>query len=194
MGLFEFFKSSKPSSKDKKINEQEVVLSLDDLFVNNFINKGGRFLYCISYLEALETLQKIVQTNEWKNISCMNTRLQKFCSQGKISVSTDKNQFPFFTKCEHLIASSGNIMMSSNQLGEIRINNINENFIVLATTSQIVKNMGQGLTGIKANYKENIPTNICEIKNFKKLIKNNDFLDYGVSNSKNLYLLLVEDL
>ena len=44
MSLFsKFFKTSntKQSFKDEKLNEQPVVLSLDDLFVNNFINKGG---------------------------------------------------------------------------------------------------------------------------------------------------------
>ena len=63
-----------------------------------------------------------------------------------------------------------------------------------ATTSQLVKNMGEGLTGIKTNFKGNIPTNISSITNYKIEADDDNFLSYGNSNSKNLYLLLFEDL
>jgi hypothetical protein len=58
----------------------------------------------------------------------------------------------------------------------------------------LVKDTGQGLTGIKTNRTERLPTNISAIKNY--IINNNDdnFLNQGYSNSKNLYLLLLEDL
>ena len=54
--------------------------------------------------------------------------------------------------------------------------------------------MGEGLTGIKSNFKENIPTNICAIKNYSLENEENDFISVGNGNSKNLYLLLLEDL
>jgi hypothetical protein len=58
----------------------------------------------------------------------------------------------------------------------------------------LVKDTGQGLTGIKTNNTERLPTNISAVKNY--IINNNDdnFLNYSNSNSKNLYLLLLEDL
>ena len=61
-----------------------------------------------------------------------------------------------------------------------------------ATTSQFVENIGEGLRGIKNNNKDKIPTNITTIKHFKT-IEDKNFLSYG-SSSKNLYLLLLEDL
>lgn len=197
MSLFsKFFKTSntKQSSKEKKINEQNVVLSLDDLFVNNFINKGGKFLYCLSKTEALETLKRILLENSWKAVSCNNSFMNEFCTTAGIRTSNSLTQQPFFTNCEHLVADSGNIMLSSNQISEMRLTDLNSNFIVLASTSQIVKNMGEGLTGIKTNCKNKIPTNICDIRNYTIQKKDDNFLDYGMSNSKNLYLILVEDL
>ena len=63
------------------------------------------------------------------------------------------------------------------------------------TRSGQIKNLIKGLTGIKTNFRGNIPTNISSVKNYS--ITDNvadDFLNYGNSNSKNLYLLLFEDL
>ncbi len=197
MNLFsKFFKTSnsKPSSKEQKINEQPVVLSLDDLFVNNFINKGGKFLYCINNAEAIETLKRVLIENNWSTLSCFDHELKNICESTKIKTSNIGANHPFFTKCEHLVSDSGNIMLSSNQISEMRLGSLNQNFIVFAKTSQIVKNMGEGLTGIKSNCNHKIPTNICDIRNYRVEKKKENFLDYGVSNSKDLYLILVEDL
>ncbi|NIJ46002.1 nitrogen-specific signal transduction histidine kinase [Wenyingzhuangia heitensis] len=197
MSLFsKFFKTSntKPSSKEKKINEQPVILSLDDLFVNNFINKGGKFLYCVSQEEALQTFKRILLENNWKSVSCINNELKEVCMITDTNVAVSNKEYPFFSTCEHLVADSGNIMLSSNQIGEMKLGELDSNFIVLANTSQIVKNMGEGLTGIKSNCKNKIPTNICDIRNYILDTKKDNFLSYGVSNSKNLYLILVEDL
>ena len=101
---------------------------------------------------------------------------------------------PFFTACEHLISNNGDILFSSNQLSTYKISSLTENFIVFAKTSQLVKNTGEGLPGIKTNSKKNIPTNISAIKKYTLKNDEDNFLNYGNNNSKNLYLLLLEDL
>ena len=63
-----------------------------------------------------------------------------------------------------------------------------------ATTSQLVKTKGESLTGIKTRYQGNIPSNISAIKNYNPNFEETDFMSYGSSNAKNLYLLLFEDL
>ena len=66
MNIFKkIYKSYKESSIEKQINEQEVILSLDDSFVHNFINKGGKFLYCTSITEVANNLKHILQENNW---------------------------------------------------------------------------------------------------------------------------------
>ena len=62
-----------------------------------------------------------------------------------------------------MIANSGEILFSSNQLGSHKLASLSNNFIVYATTSQLVKNISEGLTGIKTNFRGNIPTNISSI-------------------------------
>ncbi len=187
------FNSQKP--EQQKNESKKVELSLDDLFVQSFVNKGGKFLYCETKEEIKENLKKIFKENDWSSVFTLSKELEPYFSDAKIDVlNTDTPNSPFLTTCEHLIAESADIMFSSNQLGSKKLNTFPDNFIVIATTSQIVKNTGQGLTGIKVNCKGSLPTNISSIKNYK-IIKNDDnFLNYGNSNSKNLYLLLLENL
>ena len=192
-----FFKKlfNKSSSEEKEVQKQEVHLSLDDAFVHYFIEKGGKFLYCISNDEVSKNLQRILEENNWDTITSSDKSIKKYLKGKKIKVESDFDKMlPFFTTCEHLISDNGDILFSSNQLSTHKIASLTDNFIVFAKTSQLVKNTGQGLTGIKSNCKDNIPTNISAVKNYT--LKNDDdsFLNYGNSNSKNLYLLLLEDL
>ena len=184
-----------PKKEDKEVQKQEVELSLDDLFVHNFVEKGGKFLYCIKNKEVTENLKNILQENNWKELTLLDTALSSLFKKKDVKVNNDFiADAPILSSCEHLIADNGNILFSSNQLKSVKLSEMPKNFIVFAKTSQLVKDMGQGLTGIKINHKENLPTNISAIKNYG-IDKNDDnFLNYGNSNSKNLYLLLLEDL
>lgn len=184
---------NRQSFEEEQTKNQEVSLSLDDLFVHNFLSKGGKFLYCTNKEEVISNLKSILVENSWEQIQLLDPTLLKYINK-EIETSETNQELPFFTSCEHLIADKGDILLSSNQLKSKKITEFSENFIIYASTSQIVKDTGQGLTGIKTSSKQNLPTNISAIKNYT--IKKNDdnFLNYGNSNSKNLYLLLFEDL
>lgn len=194
--LKKLFSNKLETSNEKKILKQEVSLSLDDLFVHNFIDKGGKFLYCTSVSDVLNNLIGILDENQWNNITCLDEKnLAKFTDSLSIDISFDINKkAPIFTSCEHMISDSGNILFCSNQIKEKRLHELSNDFIVFAKTSQLVKDMGQSLTGIKNNYKENIPTNISAIRNFVLENDEENLISTPNSNSKNLYLLLFEDL
>ena len=190
-----FFKKllNRQSFEDKQTTNQEVSLSLDDLFVHNFLSKGGKFLYCSNKEEVISNLKSILVENRWEQLQLLDPSLLKYVD--KETKTSETNQaLPVFTSCEHLIADKGDILLSSNQLKSKKITEFSENFIIYASTSQIVNDTGQGLTGIKTSSKQNLPTNISAIKNYTLKKNDDNFLNYGNSNSKNLYLLLFEDL
>ena len=181
--------------EDKKIQKQEVNLSLDDLFVHNFIKKGGKFLYCLEKEEIFENIKNILLENNWNSLVVTDSKLPLFLDEKEVFIDeTHKNSIPFFTTCEHLIADSGNILFSSNQLKSTKLSDFSENFIVFARTSQLVKNTGEALTGIKTNFKNALPTNISAVKDFEINKEDDTLLNFGNSCTKNLYLLLLEDL
>tara|TARA_B110001469_G_scaffold60547_1_gene58038 strand:- start:2081 stop:2659 length:579 start_codon:yes stop_codon:yes gene_type:complete len=181
------------SFEDEQTMNKEVSLSLDDLFVHNFLSKGGKFLYCSKTEEVISNLKSILVENNWEQLRLLDPSLLKYLDKETKTSETDQ-ALPVFTSCEHLIADKGDILFSSNQLKSKKITEFSENFIIYASTSQIVNDTGQGLTGIKTSSKKNLPTNISAIKNYTLKKSDDNFLNYGNSNSKNLYLLLFEDL
>jgi hypothetical protein len=193
--LKKLFKSKEPSNENvaKKL---KVNLSLDDAFVHHFISKGGKFLYCISEKEIINNLDQIISENNWNIITCFDKSLKNFLKKSHVNVQEEvDDKKPFFTSCEHLISDNGDILFSSNQLSTHKLASLTNDFIVFAKTSQFVKDTGEGLTGIKTNCKDgSIPTNISAIKKYSLNIDDDNFLNYGNNNSKNLYLLLLEDL
>jgi len=193
-----FFKKLFNTPKNKNPKEQALELEklpLDQIFVQNFIKNHGKFLYCTSLEEVALNLKNIIQENSWEKIICNDNDLLKLTKTVQINTSEyiDK-KLPYFSSCEHLIAENGSILFSSNQLKENKISELSENFIVYATTSQLVKTKRESLTGIKTRYQGNIPSNISAIKNYNPNSKDIDFMNYGNTNAKNLYLLLFEDL
>lgn len=195
MSFFKNLFKNSDKSKVKKVENHPVSLSLDDSFVHNFIKLGGKFLYCQKEEDITNNIVNIIQENSWDSISYKNPDLLKFVKsigvnlESKLSVDR-----PLFTSCESLISENGNLLFSSNQIGDCRLSTLTNNFIVFATTSQIVKSKDESLTGIKLKYKGNLPTNISPIKNYTLEKTEDNFLNYGTNNSKNLYLLLLEDL
>ncbi len=182
-----------PSNQGKYMPDPNI--PIDEKFTIHFKKNGGKFLYCESLAEIYTALENIVSENKWQNESFyyIDNSLPKKLATDKIPLIKDKqNSIVFFTSCEYLVAQDGSILICANQIGEKKLNELPDNFIVFATTSQITNTIGEGLKGIKNRSKKHIPTNISTIKQFETS-KENDFLTYG-SSSKNLYLLLLEDL
>lgn len=168
---------------------------LDEMFMINFKQNGGKFLYCENLNEVYQNLNNIFEENNWTNEKALildNNLYDKFKSVNINRTTKESEAIFFLTTCENLIANDGSLLISSKQIFEKKLHDLPKNLIVFATTSQIVDSISEGLRGIKAKNKQKIPTNITTIKTFKSNDEK-DFLSYG-SSSKNLYLLLLEDL
>jgi len=173
----------------------EIKLPIDEQFTINFKANGGKFLYCEDMQEIKSSLKSILKENNWENDKVMlfDSRLAELFKDSELNTTKRISESSFFlSTCEYLISDDGSLLISSNQIAEKKLKELPDNFVIYATTSQFVQTIGEGLRGIKGKNKEKIPTNITTIKHFKT-IEDKDFLTYG-SSSKNLYLLLLEDL
>lgn len=173
----------------------EIKLPIDEQFTINFKANGGKFLYCENMQEVNNSLNNILKENNWKDekVLIFDERLNEMFKDFNFKSTRNVSESIYFlSTCEYLISDDGSLLISSNQIAEKKLKELPANFIIYATTSQFVQNIGEGLRGIKGKNKEKIPTNITTIKHFKA-IEDKDFLTYG-SSSKNLYLLLLEDL
>ncbi|MBD44413.1 MAG: lactate utilization protein B/C [Flavobacteriaceae bacterium] len=167
---------------------------IDEKFTYIFNKNGGKFLYCLSMDEVLESFQNILEENKIaeEDIYCINQQLGSKFNSNKFNFKKEKENSFFLTTCESLIAKNGSILFSSNQIKEKKLNELPSKFIVFATTSQLTDTISEGMRKIKNQSKNLIPSNITTIQDFETN-KEKDFMSYG-SSTKNLYLLLLEDL
>ncbi len=203
MSLFRKIFGPKSDDSQEHIKSEErskympdISIPVDERFTINFKANGGKFLYCENLDEVQENLSNILEENEWqeKNALVYDDRLKDKFKNLKLKLTKSSSDADyFFTTCEYLIANDGSLLISSNQIAEKKLKELPDSFIIFATTSQFTETISEGLRGIKGKNSERIPTNITTIKHFKTSSTEQDFLSYG-SSSKNLYLLLLEDL
>ena len=199
MSLFrKIFGSGNDASEEDNQSEynspKKSSMPVDELFTYNFKKNGGKFLYCENLSEVKEQFENILEENDWfeSEVLCFEPKLFNLLDENKLNYSNPTNPKFFFASCENLISDEGSVLFSSNQIKHFKPNELPDNIIILATTSQIIESKSDGLRGIKKKYDKDYPTNITTIKYFEK-VQEEDFLTYG-SCAKNLYLLLLEDL
>jgi hypothetical protein len=200
MSLFrKFFGSNNPDSDDQNDTEYnkyapENTMPVDEQFIFNFKKNGGKFLYCENQIEVNDQFENILEENDWfeSEALCYEPNLYKLLEENNIDYKKQTNSLFFLATCENLIADEGSILFSSNQIKQKKPNELPDNIIIIATTSQIIGSKSDGLSVIKKKYQTDYPTNITTIKYFEK-VEEEDFTQYG-SSAKNLYLLLLEDL
>ena len=202
--LFQSFFKSKSLDQDKEENEEEYKYLpkkdelVEDKFTLNFSSNGGKFLYATDLEECDDYFIKILEENNWteKSILCFNSSFTKnYIPNNQIKFNkSNLNSNLFITDCEFLVAKDGSILVSAKQIQSYKSNDLPNNIIVMARTSQLSETLSKGLEGIRIKYSNNLPSNITSIKNFNKGDGDDlNFLTYG-SSAKNLYLILLEDL
>ena len=199
MSLFrKIFGSGNDASDEENQSEYNTPpasnLPVDDLFTFNFKKNGGKFIYCENLSEVKEQFENILEENDWfeSEVLCHEPKLFNLLDENKLIYTNPTQPKFFFASCENLVADEGSVLFSSNQIRQKKPNELPDNIVILATTSQILESKSDGLRTIKKKYDKDYPTNITTIKYFEK-VQEEDFLTYG-SCAKNLYLLLLEDL
>jgi L-lactate utilization protein LutB len=193
---FESDSSGQRPSRSKYMPEEK--LPLDEQFIHNFTHQGGRFLYAVNEQELQQHFEDILVEHDFfeTDVFCYNLELQQRFNEFNLAFNNSRVDSSFFlTTCEYIIADNGAILFSSNQIKERKPAELPDTFVVLASTSQIVESIGEGLRGIKYHSRDTIPTNITTLKNFQEraVKQEKDLMNYGVPH-KRLYLLLLEDL
>ena len=184
--------SSRRISKEDQEREQskfmpKVKVAIEERFIVNFIDNGGKFLYSENYNELNENLNLILKENSWVKEDLLITN-NKIKSNYKLPNSIKVNQENskcFVTNCENLIADDGSILISSNQIEEKNLSDFPSNLIILSETTKFKNSIGEGLAEIKSKNKK-IPSNITTIKNFQ-ISQEKDFLSYGTSAKKLIF-------
>ena len=164
--------------------------SIDVIFAKKLIQNNGNFFYCDEKKDLIKTLQALTKNIETKLIYCTEKILQELLEKSSIDYTEDDYTScdTILSSCEYLIAHQGKIMLSSHQLGPNAIKNLPKEHIVIAYTSQIVKNLNDAMSGVNTRYIDNLPSTITTITGDKK-----QQTATQEGNIKNLSVLLIED-
>ena len=192
------FKGNPRTNKSKEDQEREqskfmpkVKVAIEERFIINFKDNGGKFLYSENYNELNENLSLILKENNWikEDLLIINNKIKSNYKLPNSIKVNQENPKCFVTDCESLIANDGSVLISSNQIEEKNLSDFPNNLIILSDKKKFKNNIGEGLAEIKSKSKK-IPSNITTIKNFH-ISQEKGFLSYG-TNAKNLYLILLE--
>ena len=196
MNLFRrLFKRNDIKSEDeaRKLNEQ---LPADEQFAMNFTKNGGKFIYCTTEIQVQEVFRYILkELGVYVKMSSNASHIIKtmFEEHTPLFTADIETSNVYLTDCEYLITTLGGIMLSSHQLRHKNINELPEIFIVFAKTSQMVRDIPEGMRGIKNKYPQQFPTGLITLQSFTDDPEEKTINHYGTS-SKRTYLILLEDL
>jgi len=175
------------SSDDEDFERKIDFQNIDEEFAYNFTREGGKFMFCLSKKSLYFSLNKVIKEQGWDNVFINENEIETLLEDNNVITSTDKHKTAdvFVSTCDNLVAFNGRIMVSSNQCKNLNFSELPVNHIIIASHSQIVKNLGEGLRRINSKYFKNLPSKITTLKN-KNTARNS-------GTSKNIYVFLLED-
>src|SRR5215208_3751634 len=125
-------------------------------FAEQFTQLQGKFVFCVNHNELVEHFHKLCYQNQWTKIYCIEEKWKPVVQPNSLydDIATCEAAI---TGCELLIARTGSIVLSSVHQG--RIPSVYAPVhVCIATTSQLVYDIKDGLVGLKNKYREFLPS------------------------------------
>jgi len=160
-------------------------------FAEQFTALQGKFVFCVNEKELVESFSKLCYQNQWTKIFCEEEQWKTIIPSNILHndiVTCDIS----ITSCEFLIARTGSIVMSSVHQG--RIPSVYAPVhICIATTSQLVYDIKDGLNGLKDKYRQYLPSLITFATGPSRTADIEKTLVVGVHGPKEVYCFVIDD-
>ncbi len=180
-----------PSKRSKYLESDKG--PLDVQFAREFTEATGKFLYCEHEAGLVENLHRLSLEYNWVTVHAREDNLYPILQRANIDFDReDTNADAFVSTCAFLSAYDGGIVVSSVQTGGKKLNHFPSTHVVIAYTSQLHKNLSEGMRWLKSKSKE-IPSNITNVQVNRLENANGTRYEYGPSVHHDVFLLLVED-
>jgi L-lactate dehydrogenase complex protein LldG len=172
--------------------EQELAIS----FAEKFTELTGKFIYCEDDGELVQQLSALIKAKQWEKIYSKESGWLDDMSEYQFDpVNTDDLEScdAAITLCEHLIARTGSIVLSSQQLSGRSISIYAPIHICIAYTHQLVFDISDSLQQFK-NDSEHMPSMISFASGPSRTADIEKTLVVGVHGPKEVYCFLVDKL
>lgn len=129
--------------------ESPVFASVSDtmevVFAENFVRKGGRFVYCENVDIAIKSIQALVEENGWNgHIFCRDEAVESLLQMAGIDYGREAMDAVVrkvgFCGCRNLIANDGSVLFDNAQSGR-RIFAQAETLVFVASIEQLLPDL-----------------------------------------------------
>jgi L-lactate dehydrogenase complex protein LldG len=173
-------------------NENELAIE----FAEKFTSLLGKFVYCENESELVNKLAQLIHAHKWNKIYSVESGwLDDMKEYSFDPVTTDDLAAcdASITLCEHLIARTGTIVLSSQQLSGRTTSVYAPIHICIAYTHQLVFDISDSLTQFKKEM-DTLPSMISFATGPSRTADIEKTLVVGVHGPKEVYCFLVEKL
>ena len=163
-------------------------------FAQKFTELLGKFIYCEDEAELVKQLSQLIHTNKWEKIYSLESGwLEDMREFSFDPVTTDDlaGCDASITLCEHLIARTGTIVLSSQQLSGRTTSVYAPIHICIAYTHQLVFDVADSLAQFKKESAQ-LPSMISFATGPSRTADIEKTLVVGVHGPKEVYCFLVE--
>ena len=163
-------------------------------FAQKFTELLGKFIYCEDEAELVKKLSQLIHTHKWEKIYSLESGWLEDMKEFSFDpVTTDDlaGCDASITLCEHLIARTGTIVLSSQQLSGRTTSVYAPIHICIAYTHQLVFDVSDSLAQFKKESAQ-LPSMISYATGPSRTADIEKTLVVGVHGPKEVYCFLVE--
>jgi L-lactate dehydrogenase complex protein LldG len=140
-------------------------LSAEETFAQNFIQLGGKFIFCDNEQDLLDNIFSLYEGRGWQQLLCAEPRLQQLFDNNKLNMvhAADpkiEDAEACITGCELLVARTGSVFISSKQHYGRTTPVFYPVHIIVAYANQVVGDIADGINALKEKYGTNLPSMI----------------------------------
>lgn len=166
-------------------------------FAAKFMASKGVLFFCENNLDFIKLLKAFIVEKQITNLFVFEKSLQELLKLGNIDFKVGENTFLLadasVTTCENLISRTGGMFVTSASESGRRLSVYPPIHIVVAYTSQIVREIADGINLIKAKYDGKMPSMISMITGPSRTADIEKTLVLGAHGPKELILFLIDD-
>lgn len=191
----------KSINKEEKVEPQKfegdsAAAELDVRFAENFVAKGGKFIYCQNEAELINYIKSLKEQNKWNHVFSWDFHLKKQLVQ--LGFEQEEGDF-FMDESDAaissnfaLLADEGAIMLTPDQATNRRLTTFPPNHIILASRANLVTNLEKAIEAFKDEYFDKLPS-LIDLDKENKICKANLSRLLNAQGSAEVYVFYLDD-
>ncbi|RSK35373.1 LutC/YkgG family protein [Hymenobacter metallilatus] len=168
-------------------------------FAESFVRVGGVFFFCESEEHFYDQLFAYKQEKNLEHLYVWEPELKKLLHAGNIVFQGDETDFvehadAGLTTCEALVARTGSVLVSAATGSGRRLSIYPDQHLILARTSQVVTDIGDGLRLLQQKYgPDKLPSMMSLTTGPSRTADIEKTLVLGAHGPRSIVLFLLDD-